>query len=113
MIRPKTNHSTRGRPLNELGQWVEAAGAISRLGNTRDKAAKQARGTIGIDGQSRGADQGWGEPLDYFNSTGPPELLHRVSLGLPAIAVFLTVLPALLAIAAALAVLELRKRAPS
>jgi hypothetical protein len=55
----------------------------------------------------------WGEPLDYFNSTGPPELLHRVSLGLPAIAVFLTVLPALLAIAAALAVLELRKRAPS
>jgi hypothetical protein len=56
----------------------------------------------------------WGEPLDFFvNSTSPPELLHRVSLGLPAIAVFLTVLPALLAIAAALAVLELRKRAPS
>ena len=56
----------------------------------------------------------WGEALDFFvNSTSPPELLHRVSLGLPAIAVFLTVLPALLAIGAALAVLELRKRAQS
>ena len=42
MIRPKTNHSsTRAQPLNELRQRVEAAGAISRLGNTRDKAAKQ------------------------------------------------------------------------
>ena len=53
----------------------------------------------------------WGEPLDFFvNSTSPPDLLHRVSIGLPAIAVFLTVLPALLAIAAVIAVLELRKR---
>jgi len=47
----------------------------------------------------------WGEPLGYFNWP------DAKALGL--IAVFLTVLPALLAIAAALAVLELRKRAPS
>ena len=47
----------------------------------------------------------WGEPLGYFNWP------DAKALGL--IAVLLTVLPALLAIAAALAVLELRKRAPS
>src|ERR1700674_3180093 len=47
----------------------------------------------------------WGEPLSNFNAT------DAKALGL--IAVFLTVLPALLAIAAALAVLELGKRAPS
>jgi len=45
----KNESFDRDGPLNELGQLVEAAGAISRLGNTRDKAAKQARGTIGID----------------------------------------------------------------
>ncbi|HEX7264833.1 MAG TPA: hypothetical protein VF383_11700 [Candidatus Dormibacteraeota bacterium] len=56
----------------------------------------------------------WGEPLDFFvNYASPPELIHRASIGLPAVAAFLTVLPALLAIAAALAVLELRRRAPS
>ena len=56
----------------------------------------------------------WGEPLDFFvNYASPPELIHRVSIGLPAVAVFLTVLPALLAIAAALAVVELGKPAPS
>src|SRR5260370_38610930 len=47
----------------------------------------------------------WGEPLGYFNWP------DAKALGF--IAVFLTVLPALLAIAAALAVLGLRKRAPS
>ena len=54
----------------------------------------------------------WGEPLSNFNSTDLP-------LGIPAVvflaelAVVLTVLPALLAIAAALAVADFRKRAPS
>jgi flavorubredoxin len=32
VIRPKTNHSTRAQPLNELSQRVEAAVAISRAG---------------------------------------------------------------------------------
>ena len=54
----------------------------------------------------------WGEPLSNFNSTDQPLAIHG-SVLLADIAVFLTVLPALLAIAAALAVLELRKRAPS
>src|SRR5690242_12832414 len=47
----------------------------------------------------------WGEPLSNFKSDGPVLLAD--------IAVFLTVLPALLAIAAAIAVFELGKRAPS
>jgi len=56
----------------------------------------------------------WGEPLDfYFNSASPPQALHIALLTLPSIALFLTVLPALLAIAAALAVLELSKQAPT
>jgi hypothetical protein len=50
----------------------------------------------------------WGEPLSNFNSTDPPLGIHAAVL-LGDIAVFLTVLPALLAIAAAVAVLELRK----
>src|ERR1700686_1222043 len=54
----------------------------------------------------------WGEPLSNFNSTDPPLAIHAADL-LGYLAVFLTVLPALLAIAPALAVLELRKRAPS
>lgn len=54
----------------------------------------------------------WGEPLSNFSSTGQPLAIHGPVL-LADIAVFLTVLPALLAIASALAVLELRKRAPS
>ena len=54
----------------------------------------------------------WGEPLSNFNSTDPPLGIHAADL-LGYLAVFLTVLPALLAIAAALAVLELRKRASS
>jgi len=54
----------------------------------------------------------WGEPLSNFSSTDQPLAIHG-SVLLADIAVFLTVLPALLAIAAALAVLELRKRAPS
>ena len=49
----------------------------------------------------------WGEPLSNFNSTDHGSVL------LADIAVFLTALPALLAIAAALAVADLRKRAPS
>jgi hypothetical protein len=54
----------------------------------------------------------WGEPLSNFNSTDPPLGIHAAVL-LGDVAVFLTVLPALLAIAARLALLELRKRAPS
>jgi hypothetical protein len=54
----------------------------------------------------------WGEPLSNFNSTDPPLGIHAAVL-LGYVAVFLTVLPALLAIAAALAVLEFGKRAPS
>ena len=49
----------------------------------------------------------WGEPLSNFNSTDQPLAIDG-SVLLADIAVFLTVLPALLAIAAALAVLELR-----
>lgn len=54
----------------------------------------------------------WGEPLSNFDSTDPPLAIHAAVL-LADIAVCLTVLPALLAIAAAIAVLELGKRAPS
>ena len=54
----------------------------------------------------------WGEPLSNFSSTDPLLGIHGAEL-LAYIAVFLTVLPALLAIAAGLAALELRKRAPS
>ena len=54
----------------------------------------------------------WGEPLSNFSSTDPPLGIHAAVL-LADIAVFLTVLPALLAIAAGIAVLELGKRAPS
>ena len=54
----------------------------------------------------------WGEPLSNFNSTDQP-LAIDASVLLADIAVFLTVLPALLAIAAALAVLDSRKRVPS
>jgi hypothetical protein len=50
----------------------------------------------------------WGEPLSNFNSTDPPLGIHAAVL-LGYIAVVLTVLPALLASAAALAVLEFRK----
>jgi hypothetical protein len=52
----------------------------------------------------------WGEPLSNFNSADPPLGIHAADL-LPGIAVFLTVFPALLAIAAGLAVLEFGKRA--
>lgn len=48
----------------------------------------------------------WGEPLSNFASTDGPVLLADI-------AVFLTVSPALLAIAAAIAVLGSDKRAPS
>ena len=54
----------------------------------------------------------WGEPLSNFKSTDPP-LTTDGAVFLAYIALFLTVLPALLAIAAAIAVLELGKRAPS
>jgi hypothetical protein len=54
----------------------------------------------------------WGEPLSNFNSTDPP-LGIDVAVLLGELAVFLTVLPALLAIASALAVRDLSKRAPS
>src|ERR1700681_949143 len=54
----------------------------------------------------------WGEPLSNFNATDQPLAIHGAVL-LADIAVFLTALPALLAIAAALAVADLRKRAPS
>lgn len=54
----------------------------------------------------------WGEPLSNFNSMDQPLAIHG-SVLLADIAVFLTVLPALLAIAAALAVFELEKRARS
>ena len=54
----------------------------------------------------------WGEPLSNFASTDPPLAINGAVL-LVDIAVFLTVLPALLAMAAAIAALELGKRAPS
>ena len=54
----------------------------------------------------------WGEPLSNFTSTDVPLGIQGAVL-LVDIAIFLTVLPALLAIAAAIAVLELGKRAPS
>ncbi|MGH7760035.1 MAG: hypothetical protein ACREOY_01270 [Candidatus Dormibacteraceae bacterium] len=54
----------------------------------------------------------WGEPLSNFTSTDPPLAIDAAVL-LADIAVFLTVLPAFLAIAAGIAVLELGKRAPS
>jgi hypothetical protein len=54
----------------------------------------------------------WGEPLSNFTSTDPPLAIHGPAL-LADIAVFLTVLPALLAIAAGIAVLELRNGATS
>ena len=54
----------------------------------------------------------WGEPLSNFNSTDQPLAIHG-SVLLADIAIFLTVLPALLAIAAALAVRDSRKRVPS
>jgi len=54
----------------------------------------------------------WGEPLSNFNATDQPLAING-SVLLAEIAVFLTVLPALLAIAAALAVADFRKRAPS
>ena len=54
----------------------------------------------------------WGEPLSNFAPTDLP-LATDGSVLLADIAVFLTVLPSLLAIAAAIAVLELGKRAPS
>jgi hypothetical protein len=53
----------------------------------------------------------WGEPLSNFDSADPG-LGISGSVLLADIAVFLTVLPVLLAIAAAIAVLELDKRAP-
>ena len=52
----------------------------------------------------------WGEPLSNFNSTDPPLGIHAAVL-LGEIAVVLTVLPGLLAIAAALAVADFKKRA--
>jgi len=54
----------------------------------------------------------WGEPLSNFNSTYPPLAIQGAEL-LADVAVLLTVLPGLLAIAAALAVHELGKRTPS
>ena len=54
----------------------------------------------------------WGEPLSNFKATEQPLAIDG-SVLLADIAVFLTALPALLAIAAALAVADLRKRAPS
>jgi hypothetical protein len=54
----------------------------------------------------------WGEPLSNFNSTDALLAIHGAVL-LADIAVCLTVLPALLAMVAALAVRELGKRAPS
>ena len=54
----------------------------------------------------------WGEPLSNFDSTDSPLGIHAAVL-LGDFAVFLTVLPTLLAIAAAIAVHELDKRAPS
>ena len=54
----------------------------------------------------------WGEPLSNFASTDLPLAIDG-SVLLADIAIFLTVLPALLAIAAAIAVLELGKGAPS
>ena len=54
----------------------------------------------------------WGEPLSNFTSTDPP-LAINAAIFLGDVAVFLTVLPALLAIVAAIAVLELGNRAPS
>lgn len=52
----------------------------------------------------------WGEPLSNFNSTDPLRAMDGAVL-LGYIAVFLTVLPSLLAIAAALALLVQRNRA--
>ena len=54
----------------------------------------------------------WGEPLSNFNATDQPLAIRGAAL-LADIAVFLTALPALVAIAAALAVADFRKRAPS
>ena len=54
----------------------------------------------------------WGEPLSNFASTDLPLAIDG-SVLLADIAVFLTVLPAILAIAAGIVVLELGKRAPS
>ena len=54
----------------------------------------------------------WGEPLSNFASTDLPLAIDG-SVLLADIAVFLTVLPALLAIAAGIAVLQPDKRAPS
>jgi hypothetical protein len=54
----------------------------------------------------------WGEPLSNFSSTDPA-LANNAAVLLGWLAVFLTVLPAILAIAAALAVSDLRRRAPN
>jgi hypothetical protein len=54
----------------------------------------------------------WGEPLSNFDPTDSPLGIHAADL-LGYLAVFLTVLPALLAFAAALAVGDLGKRAHS
>src|ERR1700704_5716196 len=54
----------------------------------------------------------WGEPLSNFNSTDQPLAIHG-SVLLADIAVFLTVLPALLSVAAAIAVRDSRNRVPS
>ena len=54
----------------------------------------------------------WGEPLSNFASTDLPLAIDG-SVLMADIAVFLTVLPALLAVAAAIAVLDSRKRVPS
>lgn len=54
----------------------------------------------------------WGEPLSNFDPTHAPLAINAAAL-LADIAVALTLLPALLAIAASIAVHELEKRAPS
>src|ERR1700704_2696646 len=54
----------------------------------------------------------WGEPLSNFNSTDQPLAIHG-SVLLADIAIFLTVLPALLSVAAAIAVRDSRNRVPS
>ena len=54
----------------------------------------------------------WGEPLSNFSSADLPLSIHATNF-LGGLAVFLTVLPGLLAFAAALSVTELRKRASS
>jgi hypothetical protein len=61
---------------------------------------------------SVGVIEPWGEPLSNFNATDQP-LAINASVLLADLAVFLTVLPALLATAAALAIAYFRKRAPS